>query len=173
MELQVNAPPPFNPEQSEGATPAPAAPVGTPPPAEEGNPWRAYWTDQNAGRVLIWTRRTLAKGLSDPSLEPDKATVELAAPPLAACMRALPFDRVTQSVGVPGGAKWAIIGLVVILALAVGLPLILALRRRAARAKSAERTAAAVEAPPEEDSGAPNGAWRAGPRIVGSGILGE
>lgn len=171
MELQVNAPPPFSP-QAAADTP-PAQPATAPPAAAETNPWRDYWTDQNAGRVIIWTRHTLARGIGDPALEADKFTVELAAPPLAACMRALPFERVTQAVGTPSGAKWAVVGLVVILALAVGIPLLIALRRRAAR-KAEARTAEAVTAPPEDDpEPSPNGAWRARARTVGSGILGE
>lgn len=171
VELQVNAPPPFSPQAAADTPPAQPAPA--PPAAAEANPWRDYWTDQNAGRVIIWTRHTLARGIGDPALEADKFTVELAAPPLAACMRALPFERVTQAVGTPSGAKWAAVGLVVILALAVGIPLLIALRRRAAR-KAEARTAEAVTAPPEEDpEPSPNGAWRARARTVGSGILGE
>lgn len=169
MELQVNAPPAFDPPKPDDKAPAP------PPPSAPGeaspSEWAKYWTPEQGARVIMWGRHTAARVLEDPTLEPDKITLELAGPPLAACFRAIPIDTALGKAGVPGGAKLAIAGLILILALAIGIPVILALRKRAARKRGESHTSQVTEAPPEDDAPEP-GAWRARPRTVGTGILG-
>ncbi len=166
MEIEVNAPPPFLPGEKT------AAPAAAPAPAEEqpGTAWERYWTDEQGARIIAQARHTAATVLGDRSLEPDKLTLELAGPPLAACARALPVGDLTGKVG-GHSAQWAIAGLILILALAVGIPIILAMRKRANR-KAAEATARQqTEAPPEDQDQGQDGIWRARPRTVGTGRL--
>lgn len=167
MEIEVNAPPPFLPGEQTATTAAPP----TPPAAEApGTAWERYWTDEQGARIIAQARHTAATVLGDRTLEPDKLTLELAGPPLAACARALPVGEITGKVG-GNSTRWAIAGLILILALAVGIPVILAMRKRANR-KAAEATARQqTEAPPLDQDQDDGQNWRPRPRVVGNGRL--
>jgi len=168
VELQVNAPPDFRPPESA----PPVAPDATAAPEAEADPWAKWWTNENGGRVIMWARHTAATTLRDPSLEPDKLTLELGGPALAACARAVPMGGIGGKLGELTGGRMAVVGLILILALAVGIPIMLAIKRREDRKRATANRDEVVGAPTAPEEGPDPGTWRARPRVVGDGLVG-